>query len=405
MTALRKKRLRITTIVAVLGLVGIIAVPVSVVFATNALLHSKDGNNIDNSQVMKIPSTPGALLAVTNDAGVVTSLNVIALTPGGVGGTVLSMPVGASTYVATGEAPRRVGDAYATGGLAGLRTEVEAFLDVSLSVAIEMKATDLAVLLQPVAPVNITLTRPVTNSVNNKSTVVAPAGKSNLTADQMAQLLTATQPTQPESARFERAKALWTAIATKVGDGITPQGKLALLDVDGAPADFNGFFQRAIAGPLQVWQFGSVLITEPAQNPQALDLYRVEAGEIITVVASVMPSIASTVSTGLTFAIDSPFSDPKVVRDAVAIVTFWGGSVVLVREVPGPTKVATVALYSDKIIKRDIEGFQPVFGPIELKQSEDGKVEGVDVRLTLGQNFLDFLSNSEQFTTTTTTPQ
>jgi hypothetical protein len=83
--------------------------------------------------------------------------------------------------------------------------------------------------------------------------------------------------------------------------------------------------------------------------------------------------------------------------------------VLLVREIPGPAKVATSVLYSDSIIKRDINGFSPVLGPLSLKLSEEDRVRGIDVRITLGQNFVDFTNDPTKFgekigsTTTTTT--
>ena len=412
MTAIANKRKRWTRIAITLGVVGALAVPTSLAVGSYSLLNAKGGNEIDASDVMTIPSTPGALLAITDSDGNLASANVLALAPGGVGGTVISVPVGALADVGEGEEPRRIGDVFAAKGLKGFKTEIEGLLDVTFSVAAAMDPEKLASLLEPFAPGKVSLNRPVTETVLGNESVVVPAGESEVNAEQLALLLSAVRADQPEQVRFERSIAMWTAVATAVGDGMEPDEELEPLDADGAPTSFRGFFNRMVAGPLQVYQFEATFIGEPLRNPKALDLYELDPAEIITVIASALPSAATTASPGLTFEISTPFVDPQVVKNAVAVITFWGGSVLLVREIPGPAKVATSVLYSDSIIKRDINGFSPVLGPLSLKLSEEDRVRGIDVRITLGQNFVDFTNDPTKFgekiggttTTTTTTP-
>ncbi|NBO55183.1 MAG: hypothetical protein EBU84_11445 [Actinobacteria bacterium] len=390
MTAIANKRKRWTRFAIALGVVGAIAVPTSLAVGSYALLNAKGGNEIDTSDVMTIPATPGALLAITDSDGNLASANVLALAPGGVGGTVISVPVGALADVGEGEEPRRIGDVFAAKGLKGFKSEIEGLLDVTFSVAAAMDPEKLASLLEPFAPGNVSLNRPVTETVLGNESVVVPAGESEVNAEQLALLLSAVRADQPEQVRFERSIAMWTAVATAVGDGMEPDEELEPLDADGAPTSFKGFFNRMVAGPLQVYQFEATFIGEPLRNPKALDLYELDP----------------------TFEISTPFVDPQVVKNAVAVITFWGGSVLLVREIPGPAKVATSVLYSDSIIKRDINGFSPVLGPLSLKLSEEDRVRGIDVRITLGQNFVDFTNDPTKFgekiggttTTTTTTP-
>ena len=397
MTAIAARRKRRTIVAIALGVVGAITVPVSLALSSYSLLNSKDGNEIDVSNVMKIPATPEAMLAVTNADGQLASINVLALAPGGKGGTVMLLPVGALADLTDNAAARRVGDAFATGGLKALTTEVEGLLDISLSLTAVVNPAKASALFDRFAPVTVDLLRPVTDTVFGNESVVVPAGESKLTADQMAMMLSSMRDNQPEQVRFERSLALWNAIATEVGDGVKPDGELEPLNIDSEPTTFKGFFDRLVAGPLQVYQFNAVPITEPARNPSGVDLYDIEPAEIIMVIASALPSAATTPSPGLTFEVDTPFADPAVVKNAVAVITFWGGSVVLVREVPGPAKVETSALYSDSLIKKDIKGFIPVVGPIAMTKSEEGRVTGIDVRLTLGQNFVDFLADPTKF--------
>jgi hypothetical protein len=99
--------------------------PSGLVLAGNSLLNSTDGNNVDSSDVIMIPSTPAAFLAGIDADGRIASMQMIALAPGGSGGTIVSIPIGSAAVVAEGEQPRRVVDSYASGGLDALVTDVE----------------------------------------------------------------------------------------------------------------------------------------------------------------------------------------------------------------------------------------------------------------------------------------
>ena len=128
MTAIPSRRHNRTVAAFLCGLLGMVMLPSGLALAANSLLHSTDGDSVDTKNIITIPSTPAALLAVVDGNGFVASLQMIALAPGGRGGTIVSIPVGAASVVTSSEAPRRLGDAFLLNGLDGLTTDVEGLL-------------------------------------------------------------------------------------------------------------------------------------------------------------------------------------------------------------------------------------------------------------------------------------
>ena len=124
MTAIELRRRRRTTWALVCGLVGALMLPSGLVLSANSLLNSTDGDSVDASDVVRVPSTPAALLAVVDAGGLLASLQMVALAPGGIGGTVVSIPVNAAAIVGEGETPRRLYDSYLAGGIAALTDDV-----------------------------------------------------------------------------------------------------------------------------------------------------------------------------------------------------------------------------------------------------------------------------------------
>ena len=79
------------------GIASACLLPIGGVIAARSLLNSSGGQRVDDSGALLIPATPAALLATVNDINQVTSLTAFVLAPSGIGGTIISLPVGAST--------------------------------------------------------------------------------------------------------------------------------------------------------------------------------------------------------------------------------------------------------------------------------------------------------------------
>ena len=397
----------------VTGMVGLIMLPSGLVVGANSLLNETGGNSVDDTSATKIPVTPTALVAVTNSRNEVASLAMLALDPSGRGGSIVSIPVGANAEIPKSGTIHRIADAYATGGIDALRADVEGLLNVSFNLVDDVDAAELGVYLQEFGDRPANLPAPVLDSAADGATLpVLDAGSATLTPQQIASGLASSLTGVPESTRLPTVKELWTAVASGAGTaaGVTstsapgPAGtEPVVTTAAGAePADLFGYFGALRQGRVQVWQFSSVLITDPTRNPGNLDLYDIDGGEVIMVMASVAPSAIALVSNSIAIMIDTPYDDSELVREAVLRLAYVGANVAVVRTVnEAPTKETTV-FYNESIVRSDIEGYSSLLGTMSFVRTDE-TIEGVNARIVLGEDFRTFIGSAAGRTIATTT--
>ena len=392
MTAIPSRRHNRTVAAFLCGLLGMVMLPSGLALAANSLLHSTDGDSVDTKNIIKIPSTPAALLAVVDGNGFVASLQMIALAPGGRGGTIVSIPVGAASVVAPGEAPRRLGDAFLLNGIDGLTSDVEGLLNVTFTAKAAVTEAELAAMLVGERDVNVEIDRAVNTLLPSGIQEILPAGKHTLTSAQVAGILASNQAGAPESDRLPIIKSLWVGIAGAGLNIATTTTEVVGTATTLAPAlTVQDFLQRTLTGEVQVWQFAANAIPEGELNPTNSDMYALDKAEVIMVVASVAPSSVSSLYAAINVQIDSAFTDATITREAVLRLSILGVNVVLVREVTGEPVAETVVQYSDDPVRAEVESYSSIFGPLTPKRVTQ-QVEGVDARIVLGTNFRDFIA-------------
>ena len=405
MTAIPSRRHNRTVAAFLCGLLGMVMLPSGLALAANSLLHSTDGDSVDTKNIIKIPSTPAALLAVVDGNGFVASLQMIALAPGGRGGTIVSIPVGAASVVAPGEAPRRLGDAFLLNGLDGLTSDVEGLLNVTFTAKAAVTEAELAAMFVGERDVNVEIDRAVNTLLPTGIQEILPAGKHTLASAQVAGILASNQAGAPESDRLPIIKSLWVGIA---GAGLntvaTTPSEVVVTATTLAPAlTVQEFLQRTLTGEVQVWQFAANAIPQGDLNPTNSDMYALDKAEVIMVVASVAPSSVSSLYATINVQIDSAFTDATITREAVLRLSMLGVNVVLVREVSGEAVAETIVQYNDDPVRAEVESYSSIFGPLTPKRVTQ-QVEGVDARIVLGTNFRDFIAGQPSgggITTTT----
>jgi hypothetical protein len=369
-----------------------VLLPSGLALAANSLLHSTDGDSVDTKNIIKIPSTPAALLAVVDGNGFVASLQMIALAPGGRGGTIVSIPVGAASVVTSSEAPRRLGDAFLLNGLDGLTTDVEGLLNVTFTTKAAVTEAEMAAMLGGDRAVNVEIDRAVNTLLPTGIQEILPAGKHTLTSAQVAGILASNQAGAPESDRLPIIKSLWVGVAGAGLNTTTTTSEVAGTATTLVPAlTVQEFLQRTLTGEVQVWQFAANAIPQGDLNPTNSDMYALDKAEVIMVVASVAPSSVSSLYAAINVQIDSAFTDATITREAVLRLSMLGVNVVLVREVPGEPAVETVVQYNDDPVRAEVESYSSIFGPLAPKRVTQ-QVEGVDARIVLGTNFRDFIA-------------
>jgi hypothetical protein len=430
MTAIPSRQRRRLLAAAMCGIGAACLLPVGVVFGARSLLGSSGGQNVDSSGALKIPATPAALLATINDVNDVTSLTAFVLNTTGIGGTIISLPVGTRADIIANQDPHRLGDTYAQAGMEAMLLDAEGALDVTFSVAAAVSANDLTGVFSVLPPISVNFDQPVvtssfvmpdpasTTTVKLKATEttlppqpvpvdneVFPAGETTLTPDQISSVLTSKRVGELELERFARTKSVWTGIAAAVGGGLTPeQAQITETSVVGEiPSDIGAFMRRVFTGPIQVWQLSGQPLSG-AENPAGLDLYALDKFEVLMILANVAPSSLSLPTGSLTVQIDSSFNDPNITHDVVERLNYIGLSVALIRELEDEVKQQTQIRYSDPaIVDIGRAGLESVLGKIKFMKKKQ-PVQGISAQIVIGKDFMDFITANPELPSTTVAP-
>jgi len=384
------------------GIAAALMLPAGLVVGYNSVLNSGSGTNVNDVRTLKILSTPVALLATVNTSQEITSISVIALSGSSPGGTIISLPARSMAEVRAGEEPRRVSDSYSGGDAAAFVADVEGLLDVSFSAVAILGRADTASLIDSIGPSEILLDTDVRNTEPDGALrTVAKLGRTTVETSTLVDILLARQTDQAEVDRFNHQKSVLTAIANTVGLGLGPRSTTNDTSVEDL-TDITAFFQRLIAGPVQVWQFAATAVTNSELNPFGVDMYQLDVAEVTMIMASVAPtSITGTGVAGqLSVQIDSPFNNAVVSREIVRRLLAKGLNVALVREVPGPPPDVTQVLYVDQNVLGGVEDLVSYIGEVTAARTSE-RAQGIDVQIVIGATFAVFLEGNPPIPTTT----
>lgn len=414
MSAIPARRRRRMIAAIVTSALSAVALPGGLVLGANSLLNDSGGNNVEAKATAEIPLTLVELLAVTNSRNELASLALLSVTPEGKGGTIVSIPVGSATDAAAGEVAMRLGDAYAQGAVDALRFEVESLLNITINVVDDVTSSELAVLINTIGMQPVTLPQPVVDTdVEGVAQTVLEAGASTVSPVNIAAGLAASQANIPESTRLPQVKALWNAVAR---GGVSVSATVGATSTSVQDADASAapvpmttsqqFFNSLFSGEIDVWQLGSTLLTDAQRNPNNLDLYALDGGEVLMVMASVAPGALNLTSNNIAVMVDVPFNNTLFAREAVTRLAFLGANVVLVRQISDLPTERTTVYFNDPLAKSEGETFVDLLGPLEMRESAD-VISGVNLRIVLGNDFVAFLGAGAPSTmsTTTTEPQ
>lgn len=426
MSAIRRARRRRTVGAFAAGVLSLAVIPVLGALAVDALRTSREGRNAIEGALplVSIPPTPGVLLATVDDTDAVTSMTVLALAPPvgdepARGGSAISVPVTAEAILSSGEVVS-VSDAFAAGGVDELQAAVEGLLGVTLSATIAADESTTARLLERVAPLSLELPDEVhdTTAVGRDLTVF-PAGPAELDANDVAALLLAHTDDDTGADLYGRTGSVWSAISSRVGDGLNADGSPVALAAEGgtttevggpagststaAPAtsppidpaaDPEGFVDAFLSGPIGFYQLNPVPVTGAGAERTRLNL-----AEVNLVMATVLPGAISPSFASITFYVRSPLGDPSLTLDAVAMLIYSGANVVLVKEDPTiPVPETTTVQVVDDSDLADAQRFTRPFGAVEEVEPEE-RIDGVDVIITLGESFRTLIAEASPATT------
>ena len=393
MSTLKQRRRHQTWVAFGAGITVLVLLPVSVVVAWRAIRDSKAAQEIVALPSRDLPTTPTAILAVTDELNFLTSLSIVALTPDGVGGTVMIMPVGLMVSGQPAGQPKRLADVYGSDGVDALKSAVEGATNSQIDLIAVNGVDATAELIARVGTTTPTYEVDVTDTETDATRSVASAGVNEFSPLQAAQVLAARDISQMESARLPNVKATWDAIVASVGSGSIGAVPTVVIPDVGAqtPLDMPAFMSALFAGPIKVWQFASERVTNTEANPQDIDVYGYNAGEVVMVMASVAPSAMVAVLPTLSVQIDSPYADIEVTKEATFRMLYMGTNVILVRQVSSTPPPITIIKYADEMDRAMAEPLTTMFGEIVFEKATE-RVEGIDVQVILGDSFVNFLA-------------
>jgi hypothetical protein len=287
-----------------------------------------------------------------------------------------------------------------------LRIDVEDLLNITIDSSSIHSAEEFAGELQQVGTQPITLTQPVIDvDAAGTEVVVLEAEVTTVTPDKIAAGLVATQLGLDEFIRFAAIKSLWTAISRagsnvdQLQDEVVPTTVAEDDSVVQPPATAQEFLAAMLLGRIDVWQFNAMRITDAQRNPNAVDLYSLDGGEVLMVMASVVPSAMRLISNNLAVMVDVPFNNSTFAQEAVTRLAYAGANVVLVRQVLDAPGEKTIAYVNDSIARAEVETYVGLVGPIEVVETLE-RIEEVNVRIVLGNEFVAFLGAGGITTTT-----
>jgi hypothetical protein len=320
-------------------------------------------------------------------------LNIVALTPEGAGGTVMILPVGLMVPGQPVGQPKRLADVYGSDGVDALRSAVESVTNSQIDLISVNGVDATAELIARAGTTTPTYAADVTDTETDATRIVATVGVNEFSPIQAAQVLAARDVAQVESTRMPNVKATWDAIVASIGAGIIGAIPAAVVPDVGAqtPVDMPTFMSALFAGPIKLWQFASERVNDAERNPQDIDVYGFNAGELVMVMASVAPSAMVAVFPTLSVQIDSPYADIAVTQDATFRMLYMGTNVILVRQVTSTPLPVTVIKYSDEMDRAMAEPLTTMFGEIVFEKATE-RVEGIDVQVILGDSFVNFLA-------------
>lgn len=420
---------------------SLVTIPVLGTHAWRLLKTSTEGRcAVSNVALTYIQATPTAVLALTDPDHKVTSIELLALKPAvkGVysGGTVVIVPA-TTTVVLPDGTSGPVNSLFTSGGAGALKNGVDGVLGITSSMIVVEDAVALDTQLTPVGQISVSLTAPVTQQgANGADTQLFPAGAATIAPAQVGTLLAAQGSTDTEGVRLERERAVWLAVAARIGAGVSgsaASGPTAVASVHSgtsttttmaatapttgtptcgvtqnvvipAPKDFPTLFSSLLAASVNVYQLAGLQRNVTPTTPAGT--VSVDVTEVAWLMARLVPASVSPANDGPTVYVKSAFSD-LVTQTAIARFLFSGANVVLVTVPTGTPPATSTVSVSDQSYLAAAKMLGATLGQAPTVAPTSLAIDGVNVIITLGEDFnasvtANATANTAATTTTTT---
>ncbi|MGD9997155.1 MAG: hypothetical protein AB7L17_22400 [Ilumatobacteraceae bacterium] len=384
MTALARRRRNRTWAMLATTLLVAISIPVLGYVGAKAIFDSTGGRDAgaDNLPVERFPSTPSALYLTHDDAGVLSSVSVFVLSPTGVGGSIISVPVNADVGLSAGSR-QSLQQVYAEGGVEATRLAIESLLLITVDVDADADPSQVTSFLTPFEPITVTLTTEIPAAQEGDSPL--SPGTAVLQAATATRVLTAGATDPVQASRQGNLDAVWVGVAQAIGTGRT-----VATPSDTPPADFDEFTTRLFAAPVQTRGLSAVALTG-SENPTSVDVVQVDRSEAVLVFASIAPGSMSAPAQGPLIRLEAPPGYDEQVKLTIDQLLFLHANVVSVSTTAEP-QAKTIFLVPDEATRAQVATTDEMFGQITFGNPQV-RIDGVDVTIQLGTDYLDGLTS------------
>lgn len=426
MTAMAQRRARRTIVGATVAMGLVIAAAAMFTVGVITLSNSQEGEavGVDSRPRVKLPATPNAMLAVTDDDGELASVVVLTLLPDGQGGSVVVVPVDADTTAGFGLQRRPLDEAFDPTDAAALTDAVEGTLSITIERTEIVDPAGLAELLAPIGSVQVVLpdavvdpnevdasgsTSPSTSApsttddapVEGDPGVVVSAGPQILDTDGIVDVLTSIDDATSPTVSYEIDVAMWTALGQTAPLAASLESPPT--DAEGnpvPPATVAELLTRLWEGEVGVRDLASI---EPGEetNPTASNVLILDRPDVNLVFAQLSPGLVSTPNLGLKTRILVQYTDAQldvdgeargsnadIARGAIGQLLFLKGNIVSVdTTAAGAPDITMIEVADPQWVEQARDAADLLYGPSEVSVATT-VIEGVDVQVVLGLSYL-----------------
>lgn len=411
MTAIRARRRTFTWVGFVTGLIGVAAVGGLGYAGVENLYDSSAGRRVAADEpaapVQRLPYTPTALVATADEDGWLTTVSVLALAAGGVGGSIVSLSPSGDAASGNADSLAPLNAVYLVDGADELLLAGEGLTGMSFDVAEVLDAARFADLTTPLGELTVELPTELRDASTGES---YPAGVTPMSPDQAGTAITSRDPSIDDWLLDPARASIWGAVAEAVGGGV---GATSDDPPDTVPASLDEFVARLFAGPVEHRSFAFKEISSERVAEQLGDEYAAafaehddttvsvvahDRAELVMVLAAIAPERMGAPFEGPTARVVSRFdsddlaplglNNADVARQAINRLLFAKVNVVSFGQTDATPERTLIEVRDDADIAGVEAAFGTLFGVADVRVA-DRLIAGVELQITLGRAYLD----------------
>lgn len=419
MTANRARRTRSTWIALGLTVLALVLAGGLTVAGARTLANSRAGRLAEGQRdvlpTQRLPYTPTALVGTIDESGRLTSVVVMSVEPDGTGGSIVELAAAADSNSGNIKSLAPLNAVLAVDGAEALRGAVETLASVSFDVVELIDAGRFAQIVSPLGDLPTTLPIEVYDTSSGERW---EPGDAVLPGGEAGRVVTATAD-GVDDFLFEPARAaVWRAVADRVGAGIGSAEAVASDDDLPQPASLDEVLDRLYAGAvtfraLPLRELKPSRIAEQLSPDYAAAFPDVEEpavvvhdrAEVLMVMGAVAPGRMGAPLEAPSFRVVSGFDADQlepfgfrradVLKATIDRLVFSKVNVVSVADLPGAeTPDHSVFVVADPATIDGVrERYEGTFGEDMEVRAADVVIEGVDIELIIGRDFLDRMAS------------